>query len=136
ALSFSSLSQSPRYTMAMHFDYGGAPMRPGRYILGLFLLSVFLGTVVFLSHKLLTSPVSDRETDTFANAGLFGSVLDGAGPVPGARVRFKDRTDADVTDPLGRFRLDPRLPPDGRITAWKEGYFIAGADATSSPLEL
>jgi len=57
-------------------------------------------------------------------------------PLAGATVRLKGRLDATLTDRAGRFRL-PRGPaPAGRVTAWQEGYLIAGAALTAHPLRL
>jgi hypothetical protein len=68
-------------------------------------------------------------------SGVFGRVVDGRGPVAGARVRFKGHTQAVLTDQDGRFQLSLVTGPD-RVTACKEGYFIAGAPAHTSPLTL
>jgi len=67
---------------------------------------------------------------------LVGRVTDPQGPVAGALVRFQGRHDAVFTRRDGRFALP--LPPDRptRLTAWKEGYLIAGARADSGPLEF
>jgi hypothetical protein len=67
---------------------------------------------------------------------LFGSVSDHLGAVPGASVRVKGEANAVESDELGRFRLQGRTLPKARVTAWKEGYLIGGADAGDSPLEL
>jgi nitrate/TMAO reductase-like tetraheme cytochrome c subunit len=65
-----------------------------------------------------------------------GTVRDASGPVAGACVRFKGTSVTATTDADGSFRLPPR--PDGasRVTAAKEGYFIAGASAETPPLAL
>ena len=52
-------------------------------------------------------------------------------PLPGARVRLKATRHATLTDEQGRFRLDGLPPsPTHRITAWADGYYVAGADVT------
>jgi hypothetical protein len=55
-------------------------------------------------------------------------------PVVGARVRLKGTPATAVTDAAGHFRL-PHAK-GGRVTAWKNGHFIAGTSVGSSPLEL
>jgi hypothetical protein len=77
-----------------------------------------------------------EQADPSAPAGtLEGEVRDDHGPVAAARVRYKGTAISTVTDAAGRFQL-PRRRPGGRLTAWKEGYFIAGAEADASPLVL
>src|SRR5262249_20281070 len=62
-------------------------------------------------------------------AAIGGVVRDGAGPVVGARVRFQGGAFSTLTDASGRFQLPP-APGARRLTAWKEGYLIAGVRAT------
>src|SRR5262245_8332834 len=54
---------------------------------------------------------------------LAGQVRDAVGPVAGARIRFKGTAQSTHTDRAGRFVLPPS---SRRLTAWKDGYFIAG----------
>jgi hypothetical protein len=54
-------------------------------------------------------------------------------PVAGARVRFKATAIDTLSDRDGRLLLPQGK---GRVTAWKEGHFIAGVDARNAPLEL
>ncbi len=70
-----------------------------------------------------------------AEAECTGTVRDAQGPVAGASVRYKGTSQEAVTDAAGRFRL-PRLPGRQRVTATKDGYFIAGEDAAATPLVL
>jgi hypothetical protein len=73
--------------------------------------------------------------DAGGNA-ISGIVFDDGRPVAGAIVRIKGDFLAVRTDAAGRFLLS-KIPRSGdRITAWKEGYFIAGASADQSPLAL
>jgi hypothetical protein len=67
---------------------------------------------------------------------LFGQVIDGDGPVVGARVGFKGQCQRTLTDGHGRFQLP--YPPDvpARVTAAKEGFIIGGVPATLKPLTL
>lgn len=60
-----------------------------------------------------------------------GVVTDLAGqPLSGATVRLKAGGTATVTDAAGRFHLAGFAPSFRlRVTAWKDGYYIAGADA-------
>src|SRR5262245_35545186 len=69
-------------------------------------------------------------------AALTGWVTDGNGPVAGARVRFQGDADSVLTDADGRFRLPLKPETVARVTASKDGYFIAGAGAADDPLVL
>jgi hypothetical protein len=64
-----------------------------------------------------------------------GRVSTPTGPAEGARVRLQGHGNSVVTDSCGRFHL-PTSPDPTRITAWKEGYFIASARAGERPLEI
>src|SRR5262245_8414332 len=66
---------------------------------------------------------------------ITGQVRDADGPLPGALVRFKGNPLAVHTDTAGRFQL-PHSPGAKRITAWKSGYFIGGANAEDTPLVI
>jgi hypothetical protein len=62
-----------------------------------------------------------------------GVVVDANGPISGARVRFKGTAVYTVTGADGWFQL----PSTGRrVTAWKDGYFIAGQRAENTWLDL
>lgn len=64
---------------------------------------------------------------------VMGQVCDEKGPCAGVRVRIKGTGHFTETDAEGRFRL----AGDGRrVTAWKEGYFIAGAAIGDGPVML
>src|SRR5438045_3182370 len=63
---------------------------------------------------------------------LRGQVRDARGPLAGTRVRLQGTAVAAETDAEGHFRL-PRRPSVRRVTAWKEGYFIAGASVDDHP---
>jgi hypothetical protein len=66
-----------------------------------------------------------------------GMVTADSRPVPAARVRVQTTGHFTDTDADGRFRLPRSVCPKGaRLTAWKEGYFIAGTSLDSSPLTL
>jgi hypothetical protein len=66
-----------------------------------------------------------------------GIVTDAAGPVAGATVRLRGGLESTTTDESGRFTLSFRGPALHRVvTAWKEGYYPAGADLTPSPPSL
>jgi hypothetical protein len=67
--------------------------------------------------------------ETESRAFLQGEVRDADGPVDGARVRWKGQALATRTDAQGRFSLLERGTDADRVTAWKMGYFIGGADA-------
>ena len=66
-----------------------------------------------------------------------GIVTDAAGHVAGATVRLRGGLESTTTDESGRFTLSFRGPALHRVvTAWKEGYYPAGADLTPSPPSL
>jgi hypothetical protein len=67
---------------------------------------------------------------------LSGRVEDDAGPAAGARVRLKGSPSSVLTAADGRFTLPSQFMPPERVTAWKEGYLIAGVPAESKPLRL
>ena len=69
-------------------------------------------------------------------SGLSGWVVGPDGPLAGARVRLKGRSEIVFTDRRGRFRLLHQEDQDQAVTAWKEGYFIQGAAAGVDPLVL
>ncbi len=62
-----------------------------------------------------------------------GQVVAEGNPVDDARVRFKGVRDFGLTDKNGRFEL---RGPGERITAWKEGFFIAGGVVRDRPVHL
>lgn len=66
---------------------------------------------------------------------LIGEVHDEHGLVANASVRIKGSSVTAITDAGGRFRL-PRPAGPARVTASKDGYFIAGVSASESPLVL
>ncbi len=63
---------------------------------------------------------------------LAGEVRDEQGPLAAALVRSKGTSLATLTDLRGRFLLPGR---PRRLTAWKEGYFIAGGRSPRLHLE-
>jgi hypothetical protein len=67
---------------------------------------------------------------------LVGTVSDARGPVELSRVRFKGDLFSTLTDDRGQFDLSAAFPRTGRITASREGYFIAGADAGGGVVDL
>jgi hypothetical protein len=68
---------------------------------------------------------------------LTGVVTADGHPIPGARVRAQTTGHFTDADEYGRFRL-PRsvCPKGGRLTAWKDGYFVGGTSLDASPLAL
>ncbi len=66
---------------------------------------------------------------------LEGIVVDAAGPVADARVRWQGDAHHVVSDTHGRFRL-PASRPGRNITATKSSYRIAAAPADATPLRL
>jgi hypothetical protein len=65
-----------------------------------------------------------------------GSVRDNRGPVMGARIRYQAEAASVLSDTNGYFRLPPARQNVRRVTAWKEGYLIAGAALEQRPLVL
>jgi hypothetical protein len=62
-----------------------------------------------------------------------GRVVDENGPVKDAVIRLKGTRFATRSDARGGFELEAKSQ---RITAWKDGYFIAGAPAGPGRIEL
>ncbi len=72
-----------------------------------------------------------------AGRAVQGLVVDGQGPVSGAVVRLRATENATVSDESGRFALQVAgFPLHRTVTAWKEGYYIGGADLTGYPAEV
>ena len=95
-----------------------ARMRPSRLVLFL-LVAVPFGLALCLPSRHSGQPP------------IIGEVRDTDGPVAGASVRVKGTPLSVRTDRQGRFVL----PRAGRLTAWKEGYFIAGGRSPLLHLE-
>src|SRR5437016_4627768 len=85
---------------------------------------------------LLVSLVSISRRDSPPAPSITGEVHDQNGPVPGATVRFKGESAGVATDRAGRFRLTRGPHSAGRVTAWKDGYLIAGSPLDADPLRL
>src|SRR5712692_3500628 len=94
-----------------------------------------IGLLVCLAVAAAVSvlPRSPHAPPTSPHNDLLGLVRDAQGPVPGARVRFKGTSELVESDCGGRFRLPFSR---GRVTAWKDGYLIAGLDADTLPQDL
>jgi nitrate/TMAO reductase-like tetraheme cytochrome c subunit len=94
------------------------------------LLAALAGLAVFVVARFgpLSSPASHDDS-------LPGTVR-ADGPVAGVCVRFKGTAVSALTDDNGSFRLPARPGDTSRVTASREGYFIAGASADASPLSL
>jgi hypothetical protein len=99
-------------------------MRPSSR-LGLALLLGFLPILVAIQGK--HSTTERRE--------FRGMVIGEEGPVEGACVHWQGIRESVRSDANGRFRL-AEASGGRRITASKDGYFIAGARPDSSPLQL
>ena len=72
-------------------------------------------SAVFLAACLAFLPPLDK--------GMRDRVVGPDGPVAGALVRIKGGRQHTTSDAMGHFRLPTQA---GRLTAWKEGFFIAG----------
>lgn len=68
---------------------------------------------------------------------ISGVVLDDQGPISGAVVRLQATEISTKTDSNGRFALT-LLPPEESvmITAWAEGYYIAGVEASPGEMDI
>src|SRR5262245_20753007 len=82
------------------------------------LLFVALGALVLLAPR--------------RDSGLRGRVVGPDGPLAGALVRIQGSATHTHSDPTGAFAL----PAGRRITAWKDGFLIAGTEASGLPLRL
>ena len=72
-----------------------------------------------------------------AGRAVQGVVVDAQGPVSGAVVRLRATENATVSDESGRFTLNvDGFPLHRTLTAWKEGYYIGGADLTGFPAQV
>ncbi len=86
-------------------------------LLLLVVLAVQVG-VRLSSHDGNRSPEGPAPYDA-----TYGIVTDANGPLAGALVRWKGTSQTALTDRNGIYR---RSVTHGRVTAWKDGYFIAG----------
>jgi hypothetical protein len=94
----------------------------------LWLLSLVLVSLVFWLVARRFASAEDSVT---------GIVTVGGRPVAAARVRVRTTEHFADTDENGRFQLKRSLCPKGaRLTAWKDGFFIAGTSLDASPLAL
>jgi hypothetical protein len=86
---------------------------------------LLLGSLVLVAN--FPRPGAEKPTS--------GQVVDTKGPVAGAQVRCQGVGPVVVTDALGRFQLTPSSKAC-RVTAWKEGYSIAGTPQALKPWKL
>jgi hypothetical protein len=93
--------------------------------------------LALVGAAMLLAPAGSPPQQTEAIPSVWGEVRDERGTVAGARVRFKGTARATLTDEQGRFRL-PLDRSARRVTAWKEGFLIAGTtlDRSAAPLAL
>src|SRR3954447_14317964 len=99
------------------------PSNPRTPLLALSLLLLLAGAVL-----LFPSPAGRPGPAPQDAPPLLGQVCDRDAPLPGTTVRFKGSPESVTTDSAGRFRLPPGNRRAGRVTAWKDGYLIGGAD--------
>jgi len=76
------------------------------------------------------------QTDTAGPAFLRGQVVDEHGPLAGAVVRFVGSAESTTSDEDGRFSLSEPPRHANLISAWKPGYFIAGAAADAEAIRI
>lgn len=70
------------------------------------------------------------------NSVTVGVVVDRAGPIAGARVRWQGDSRVTLTDVRGRFRLAHGEPGGRRLTATKPGYLIGYAATNRAPFRI
>lgn len=87
-------------------------------------LGVLLGLLAVL--------LAVRAPSSGAASGVTGLVHDNHGPVQGVRVRYQGQGDYALTNRTGLFTLPDRPTPGKHLTAWREGYLIAGTRLGSS----
>ncbi|HEV3143652.1 MAG TPA: multiheme c-type cytochrome [Gemmataceae bacterium] len=102
-----------------------------RRFLLLFVPALLAGMLAGLIRYEILSPRAIRPS----SAALTGRVVSESGPAEGAQVRFQGDSKRVYTNANGEFTLAVSRPST-HITAWKEGYFIAGAPNAAQPLEL
>jgi nitrate/TMAO reductase-like tetraheme cytochrome c subunit len=100
----------------------------------LILFSLLIGIVAIVSRFVVDRPAPQDNTQALPS--VRGRVLAGGRPLADARVRFKGQATSSLTDESGRFTLRRPSTMSTRITAWKNGYFIAGANTNDGPIEL
>ena len=66
---------------------------------------------------------------------LTGRVVSDSGPIEGAVVRFQGNPEHSFTNANGDFTL-PRSRSTARVTASKDGHFIAGTSADTQPMQI
>jgi hypothetical protein len=97
-------------------------------------LPLLLGLLLGLGSRPASRSV--RDVEICQRPALRGVVWDEEGPLAGARVRFKGEADHVLSDAHGLFRLPRSAKNKGRVTAWKEGYFIGGASPKDPLLQV
>jgi hypothetical protein len=95
------------------------------------LIGLLVCTVVAVAASVLSKLT--HAPGTTPHDVLVGLVRDAKGPLPGVRVRRKGDPAWVESDAGGRFSLPHS---QGRVTAWKDGYLIAGLDPDASPFDL
>jgi hypothetical protein len=95
------------------------------------LLSLLILTGVSLLLALQPRP---HEGDPVLS--LSGKVREQEVGLPEVRVRLKGTSTSTLTDHSGGFRLAAITKDSPRLTAWKDGYFIAGLSTNVSPLTM
>lgn len=80
--------------------------------------------------------IFSRRPTTSRPTYLQGVVLDDSGPISGAAVRFQGDPHFVLSNLDGIFELPDRPKGIRQITAWKEGYLIAGAPSDAQALTL
>jgi hypothetical protein len=99
-------------------------------------LLALLGLLALMGLAGFDSIAPDKFGSRAQDPTVEGNVYNQRGPVEGALVRWKGQPNPAWSDALGHFRLAYSNGEPERLTAWKAGYFIAGADGKRKPLVL
>lgn len=90
-----------------------------------------LGSVLLVPLLLLGLALGRRGASAGAQVAVSGAVVDGSGPVAGARVRVRATENMVRSGEDGRFTLaDLQAGSGTEITAWADGYYVAAVHVT------
>src|SRR5579864_913570 len=104
-----------------------------RRILILLLSALLLLVLAELAFRFVFGFIFPSHHGNKLLAELTGRVLSDSGPIEGAIVRYQGDSQHVLTHADGAFALPAGF---GHVTAWKDGYFIAGISADVRPLQI
>jgi hypothetical protein len=95
--------------------------------------------LVFLFFALTVALLAKSHPSLDSIVPRRGIVRDESGVVSGVRIRIKGTNSSTLTDDAGRFSLSEgadvlRSQEARRVTAWKDGYLIAGSRTAGRPI--